>query len=405
MRPRSSACAASTAGRCARFRAHRTPPPTRSSTRRSTRRAERARSRPGRAARHGATLLRFAGRFADVQSMALPVAAAPPHAGLTPPSARHRSPRMIGDIVVDLGFAGREAVERAVAAARQAGRRTGEVLVEEGSISSDELARVIGERFGVDHLDLDRFRVDMTAANLLSSSSARRYEAVPVQFLDERPLMVAMIDPGNVLAIDDISLMTGYDVRPAATAREDVMALVGRLSQLGELAVEDEAPEPSELEVGDLPDSADDAPVVKLVHSLIGQGIEQGASDVHFEPVDGEILVRYRTDGVLADVTRIPRRMTAGIISRIKIMAELDIAERRAPQDGRMSLAIDGRKVDLRVATLPLVGGESAVLRILDKDGAVVDLEKLGFAAAAEPTFRHAFTKPHGAVVVTGPTG
>src|SRR3954470_24606355 len=340
MRPRSTACAASTAGRCARFRAHRTPPPTRSSTRRSTRRAERARPRPARAARHAATLLRFAGRFADVQSMALPVAAAPAHAGLTPPSARHRSPRMIGDIVVDLGFAGREAVERAVAAARQAGRRTGEVLVEEGAISSDELACVIGERFGVAHLDLDRFRVDMTAANLLSSSSARRYEAVPVQFLDERTLMVAMVDPGNVLAIDDISLMTGYDVRPAATAREDVMALVGRLNQLDDVVVEDDEPaEPEALDVGDLRESADDAPVIKLVHSIIGQGIEQGASDVHFEPVDGEIVVRYRTDGVLAEATRIPRRLTAGVISRIKIMAELDIAERRAPQDGRMTLA------------------------------------------------------------------
>src|SRR5919206_3551 len=121
--------------------------------------------------------------------------------------------------------------------------------------------------------------------------------------------------------------------------------------------------------IGDVVESADDAPIIKLVHSLIGQGIEQGASDIHFEPVDGDILVRYRVDGVLAEATRIPRKLTTGIISRIKIMAELDIAERRAPQDGRLSLTLDGRKVDIRVATLPLVGGESAVLRVLDKDG------------------------------------
>jgi type IV pilus assembly protein PilB len=337
--------------------------------------------------------------------MALPVDAllAPP-GGLTPPSARQRTARFIGDVVVDLGFAERAAVERAIVTARQSGRRTGQVLVDDGTITSDQLARVIAERFGVDHVDLSVFKVDMTAANLLASSAARRYEAVPVQFLDDRTVLVAMVDPGNVLGIDDIALMTGYDARPAAAAREDVMALVSRLNQLDEVVVEADE-EDEELDVGDLRESADDAPIIKLVHSLIAQGIDQGASDIHFEPVDGDILVRYRTDGVLAEATRIPRKMTGGIISRIKIMAELDIAERRAPQDGRLSLSLDGRKVDIRVATLPLVGGESAVLRVLDKDGAVVDLDKLGFLPDAKAAFTRAFTRPHGAVLVTGPTG
>src|SRR3954470_17943165 len=336
-------------------------------------------------------------------SLPLDALAAPP-GGLTPPSVRHRSARFIGDVVVDLGFAGRDAVERAIVAARDTGRRTGQVLVDEGTITSDQLARVIAERFGVDHVDLSIFKVDMTAANLLASSAARRYEAVPVQFLDDRTVLVAMVDPGNVLAIDDIALMTGYEVRAAAAAREDVVALIGRLNQLDDVVVTDDDQD-DELDVGDLRESADAAPIIKLVHSLIGQGIEQGASDIHFEPVDGDILVRYRIDGVLAEATRIPRKMTSGIISRIKIMAELDIAERRAPQDGRLSLNVDGRKVDIRVATLPLVGGEAAVLRVLDKDGAVVDLDKLGFLPDARAVFEHAFTKPHGAVLVTGPTG
>jgi type IV pilus assembly protein PilB len=337
--------------------------------------------------------------------MALPVdvLAAPP-GGLTPPSARQRSARFIGDVVVDLGFADRSAVEKAIVTARQTGRRTGQVLVEDGAITSDQLARVIAERFGVDHLDLSIFKVDMTAANLLASSAARRYEAVPVQFLDDRTVLVAMVDPGNVLGIDDIALMTGYDARPAAAAREDVMALVSRLNQLDDVVVEADD-EDDQLEVGDLRESADDAPIIKLVHSLVGQGVDQGASDIHFEPVDGDILVRYRVDGVLAEATRIPRKMTSGIISRIKIMADLDIAERRAPQDGRLSLTVDGRKVDIRVATLPLVGGETAVLRVLDKDTAVVDLDKLGFLPDAQAAFEHAFNKPHGAVLVTGPTG
>jgi type IV pilus assembly protein PilB len=145
--------------------------------------------------------------------------------------------------------------------------------------------------------------------------------------------------------------------------------------------------------------------VVKLVNSLVAQGVEQGASDIHFEPVDGEIVVRYRIDGVLSEATRIPRRLVAGVISRIKIMAELDIAERRVPQDGRVALNIEGRHVDVRVATLPLVGGEAAVMRVLDKEGVVVELDKLGMVPPERERFERAFTRPHGAVLVTGPTG
>jgi type IV pilus assembly protein PilB len=338
--------------------------------------------------------------------MVLPAdATAVPPSGMTPPTARQRTARYIGDVVVDLGFADRNAVERAIVRARQTGRRTGQVLVDDGTITSDQLARVIAERFGVDHVDLSMFKVDMTAANLLASSAARRYEAVPIQFLDERTVLVAMVDPGNVLAIDDIALMIGYDARPAAAAREDVMALVSRLNQLDDVVIEAEDEDEEEFDVGELRESGDDAPVIKLVHSLVAQGIDQGASDIHFEPVDGDILVRYRVDGVLAEATRIPRKMTSGIISRIKIMSDLDIAERRAPQDGRLSLSLDGRKVDIRVATLPLVGGESAVLRVLDKHGSVVDLDKLGLLPDARAAFERAFTKPHGAVLVTGPTG
>jgi type IV pilus assembly protein PilB len=157
--------------------------------------------------------------------------------------------------------------------------------------------------------------------------------------------------------------------------------------------------------VVDLRASAADAPVIKLVNSLIGQGVEQGASDIHFEPVDGDLVVRYRIDGVLSEATRVPRRLVAGVISRVKIMSDLDIAERRVPQDGRVTLNIDGRSVDVRVATLPLVGGESAVMRVLDKDGADIDLDKLGMVDPERDHFVKAFTRPHGAVLVTGPTG
>jgi type IV pilus assembly protein PilB len=329
---------------------------------------------------------------------------APATGGLTPPSSRGRSSKQIGDIVVAFGYASAESVELAIAESRSSGRRTGEVLVDRGVLTPDQLAKVIAERFGVDHVDLNAFRVDMAAANLLPSSSAKRYSAVPVGFLDERTLLVAMVDPGNVLAIDDISLMTSYDVRPAVAAHEDVLALIGRMNQIDDMVVEeavvDEGPE-----VVDLRESADDAPVVKLVNSLVAQGVDQGASDIHFEPVSGELVVRFRVDGVLAEGTRIPRKLTAGVISRIKIMSDLDIAERRIPQDGRTALNIDGRRVDVRVATLPLVGGEGAVLRVLDKGASVVDLDHLGMVEPELSRFVDAFSRAHGAVLVTGPTG
>ncbi|MGZ4268574.1 MAG: GspE/PulE family protein [Solirubrobacteraceae bacterium] len=326
--------------------------------------------------------------------------------GLTAPSSRGRSTRFIGDIVVDFGYASRDAVETAISESRASGRRTGEVLVERGVLTPDQLSRVVAERFGVDHLDLGVFKADMSASNLMPSSAARRYQAVPVRFMDDRTLLVAMSDPGNVLAVDDISLITGYEVRPAVATPEDVHSLVQRLNTLEEVVVEEAGePEDQGAEIFDLRESADDAPVIKLVHSLIAQGVEQGASDIHFEPVEGEIVVRYRIDGVLVEATKVPRQLTSGVISRIKIMSNLDISERRVPQDGRVAMTIDGRPVDVRVATLPLVGGESAVLRVLDKEGAVIDLDKLGFMEQERRHFEHAFRRPHGAVLVTGPTG
>jgi type IV pilus assembly protein PilB len=325
--------------------------------------------------------------------------------GITAPSHRGRSPKLIGDIVVGFGFAHREAVEAAIQEARETSRRTGEVLVERGVLTPDQLSRVIAERFGVDHVDLNIFRVDMTAANLLPPTAARRYSAVPVGFLDGHTLLVAMVDPGNVLAIDDISLMTSYQVRPAVAVQEDVTALIARLDQLEDAALEEVVEEDSGPEVVELRESGDDAPVVKLVNSLVAQAVDQGASDVHFEPVGGDLVVRFRVDGVLSEATRVPRRLVPGVVSRIKIMSDLDIAERRIPQDGRTALTLDRRRIDVRVATLPLVGGEGAVLRILDKEGMSVDLDDLGMAGRERERFVDAFTRPYGAVLVTGPTG
>ena len=254
----------------------------------------------------------------------------------------------------------------------------------------------------------------MGAVNLLSPSAAKRYSAVPVAYVDPHTVMVAMSDPANVLAVDDIALMTHMDVKPAVASAEDIAALISRMNRFEDAVQEavDEDDEGSPVEIVDLRDSAEDAPVIKLVHSIIAQAAELGASDIHFEPQPAgqgqsgrEMRVRMRVDGVLTEATTVPKRMVGGVVSRIKIMSDLDISERRIPQDGRVGLTVEGRHVDVRVVTIPSVHGEGVVLRILDKEGVSFALDKLGMQDLERERFTTAFHRPHGAVLTTGPTG
>jgi type IV pilus assembly protein PilB len=324
--------------------------------------------------------------------------------GLVPPKHRGRSQRLIGDIIVELGFARREVVERAVAMSREQGRPTGKILIESGELRHDQLARVLAERFGVDYIDLSVFEVDPIAIGLITSDMAKHYQAVPVRILGDDILLVAMADPTNVITIDELSMITGMTVRPAATASEDINALITRLTRIDDSVTELEEPQP-EVETQTLEDLTTDAPVVKLVHSIIAQAVERGASDVHFDPEADDMRVLFRIDGVLTRAATVPSGMAAGVISRIKIMSSLDIAERRVPQDGRMAITIDGRRIDTRVVTLPLVKGEGVVMRILDTGLVLRDLESLGMDNDEKGRFLTAVRKPHGAVLVTGPTG
>lgn len=324
--------------------------------------------------------------------------------GLVPPTRRGRSERLIGDVIVDLGFARRETVERVVKLAREQGRPTGQLLIESGALRHDQLARVLAERFGVDYVDLSMFELDMGAVSLVDVEMARRYQAVPVGFLPNGNLLLAMADPSNVLTVDEVSMITGRKVRPAAAAAEDLAALFARLGRLEENVVEAVEDEP-DLDLALLAGSGDDAPIIKLVHSLIAQAVEQGASDIHCDPEPGDMRVQFRIDGVLTQTATISRSMAASVVSRIKIMAGMNIAERRVSQDGRLAVVIEGRRIDVRVVTLPLVKGESCVMRILDTGVVVRDLESLGMRGADRDRFVCAITKPYGAVLVTGPTG
>jgi type IV pilus assembly protein PilB len=327
--------------------------------------------------------------------------------GLTKPSRRGSSQRFLTDVIVDMGLASRKQVDEALESSRISGTTPERALRDNGAISEDALARALAERYGLDHLDLGIFQVDMAAANLVSTTIAKRYQTVPVAFADKRTLLVAMADPSNVLAVDDIAIMTGYEIRVAVAPAEDLATLISRLDKLEDVVGESEVTEDVEegAEVVALHETSEDAPVIKLVNQIVAQAVERGASDIHLAPDGRELRVRFRIDGVLHDITTVQRRMAAGVISRIKIMAELNIAEKRLPQDGRVGLVVDGRHVDLRVVTLPSVHGEGAVMRVLDKASVVVDLDKLGMADPERERFERACRETHGAVLVTGPTG
>ncbi len=345
--------------------------------------------------------------------------------GITTPSRRGGSGRVLTDVIVDLGFVEREAMDEAIDMAHSAGSAAERVLVSTGAITEDQLARAVAERFGLDHLDLQVYRVDPDAAKLVTPAAIKRYLAVPVSFAGDRTLLVAMADPANVLAVDDIAVMTGYEVRPAVASPTDIDFVLERIGDPnwgggGGSAPIDAAEEG--YEAADAPPPAapvydlspqtvnfgsggEDSSVIELVQKVIGEAVERGASDIHFEPQEDEMRVRYRVDGVLHEAATVPVSLVPAVTSRIKILADLDIAERRLPQDGRVSTQVNDKAIDLRVATLPAQYGEKVVMRILDSSKALISMEQLGMLPQAMERFTKAFSQSHGAVLVTGPTG
>ena len=314
--------------------------------------------------------------------------------------------RFLTQVIVDLGFAPRERVEAAMLAARDAGTTPDQLLVDQGVITGEQRARAIAERLGLDFLDLSQYRLDMAAVNLLPADVARRCELVPVAREGEHTLVIAMADPANVVAIDDVEIQTGMSIQVAVATREDILAVIANMTRLDssvtEVVDEDSL---AEVEMFDVHDAATETPIVKLVNALLSQAVTHGASDVHFEAEAREMRVRIRVDGVLEEIARIPARMVPGVVSRIKIMCELDISERRLPQDGRVGLNVDGKQIDIRVVTLPTVHGESVVMRILDRSNVLIEIPKLGLDEFSLGRLNAATGHAHGSVLVTGPTG
>jgi type IV pilus assembly protein PilB len=347
--------------------------------------------------------------------------------GITTPSRRGGSGRVLSDVIVDLEFVDRATMDAALESATKAGSAPERVLVAEGDLTEDQLARAVAERFGLDHLDLGVYRVDPDAAKLVSPAAVKRYQAVPVSFAGDRTLLVAMVDPANVLAIDDIAVMTGYEVRPAVSSSPDIEALLERLEDPdfghGAVAPEDvdDGDEGGDADTSSRPpvpmyefqenvpiafgQGGEDSSVIQLVQRVVKEAVERGSSDIHFEPGEEEMRIRYRIDGVLQEAATVPLSAVPAVVSRVKILADLDIAERRVPQDGRISTQVEGKPIDLRVATLPAAYGENVVMRILDQSKVMIDLDMLGMLPQALERFTKAFSQAHGAVLVTGPTG
>jgi type IV pilus assembly protein PilB len=327
------------------------------------------------------------------------------------------SPDKLGDILVRDGLITSDQLKRALAEQRSSGMRLGYTLVKLGFIEETEITKMLARQYRMPAVDLSRFEVDPKILKLITPDIANKYTVLPLK-REGRTLTIAIADPNNVAAIEDIKFITRCDIFPVIAGEYTLRNAIDRYyqqsdAQLASLlkSVEDEGSEDLEVVEEQMDDEvkaselAEDAPVVKLINGLLTDAVKRGASDIHIEPFEHEMRVRYRVDGALQEVMKPPIKMRAALTSRVKIMAQLNIAERRVPQDGRIKLKMGHRVIDFRVSTLPVLFGEKIVLRILDKGNLTFDLSKFGFEPKAEADLMKAILNPYGMVLVTGPTG
>jgi len=283
-----------------------------------------------------------------------------------------------GDVLLEGGLVTPVQLEVAFEEQRRLGRALGRVLVDLQILTEGQLVASLAEQIGMRFVDLSDYPVDGSAVSRVPDSVCRRHTALPIGY-DEGKLVVAMADPANVFALDDMRSMAGMEIRPVVATKPDVLAAINRYhrgdAELDDLTIAMEAGRDDADDLGRVKEIVEDAPIVKFVNLLITQAIQDRASDIHIEPAERDLRVRFRIDGVLHEVMRSPKSITSGVTSRLKIMADINIAERRIPQDGRLSVNANGKKIDLRVATLPTVWGEKIVMRILDNSTALLSLD------------------------------
>ena len=370
-------------------------------------------------------------RASFVAAARAPVAMPSRQPGLTvPPTARGdaatvargrpgRRRGRLGELLVAEGMISPDQLQEALREHRRSKERLGHVLARRGLVTEEQLVELLSKEHGLPAVVIEQHAITPDVLALVPAHIARKYEVLPLSRVDHG-LTLAMADPTNVVAMDEIAAMTRLSVLPVVAAGTAIRAAIERhytkaltpiadvLAELsmdpGNVEVLGEE-EPSVANVIELKESADEAPVVKLVNMVLADAIRRGASDLHWEPYEKEFRIRFRMDGVLHEMLSPPKRHEAAIISRLKIMSNLDIAERRLPQDGRIKLRYGAREIDFRVSILPTIFGEKAVLRMLDKDALQLDLTKLGFDAWSYEKFEHAIHQPYGMVLMTGPTG
>jgi type IV pilus assembly protein PilB len=316
--------------------------------------------------------------------------------------------KQLGDILLEGGLVTRLQLDNALDEQRRVGRSLGRVMVDLGLLSEGQLVAALAQQIGMQFVDLSDHPVDGSAVSRVPDTVCRRHTALPIGY-DDGKLVVAMADPANVFAVDDIRSVTGMEVKAVVATKPDVLAAIDRYhrgeAELDDLTSAIDGTFQDEDDLSSVRELTEDAPIVKFVNLLITQAIQDRASDIHIEPAEKDLRVRFRIDGVLHEVMRSPKSIAAGVTSRLKIMADINIAERRIPQDGRLSVTTNGKKIDLRVATLPTVWGEKIVMRILDNSTAMLKLSDLGFGEENYDVYSKSFIKPYGMILVTGPTG
>jgi type IV pilus assembly protein PilB len=329
--------------------------------------------------------------------------------------------RRLGDLLVADGLLSAEQLKKALAEQKGSPEKIGSVLIRLNYLNDEQLIGFLSRQYGVPSITLAQLDIDSDVLKLVPAPIARKYEVIPVRKMGNS-LALAMADPTNVFALDDISFMTNLQVLPLVASQTAIKKAIDRnyesrteaittvLSDMQtDLAnvevVGEDGEEGAKVDVFELKESADEAPVVKLVNMVLVDAIQKGASDIHFESYEKIFRIRFRMDGVLHEMLAPPKRLEAAILSRLKIMSNLDIAERRLPQDGRIKLRYNTREIDFRVSTLPTIFGEKAVLRILDKEALKLDMTQLGFDEWSLEKFSAAIHQPYGMVLITGPTG
>lgn len=328
--------------------------------------------------------------------------------------------KSLGELLIDKQYITPKQLEKAHEKEKSSGDSLRKILVTMGLVSEIDITRAVGEQLGIKFMDLDDMEIDPDLAKAVPDHLAQRYKVIPVDQKEDK-LVLAMVDPTDVVALDDIRLVTGFNIEPVISTEASIIGAMNRYYGVTELATAEETVKdiavgefgPLEIEEGreeeisvdKLKELVDEAPIVRVVNLIISQAINDKASDIHIEPDSKSVRVRYRVDGVLHDVMSPPKHIQAPMVSRIKIMANMDIAERRIPQDGKIHLKHEKKEFDLRVSSLPVIHGEKIVMRILDKSSIMLGMDKLGFYGDSQKLFESIVEKPYGMILVTGPTG